>query len=141
MNTPLMERPFPDVEDVLMDLLDPRITATVVATGAELAPPMLQVERVGGGDDGITDRARVRIGAIGKTRPETWALARQVHVFLTQQVVGRIEIRGPLTAAEWPQGVQLDRVVSTGPRQTPERGRDARFVDALYDIDVRRPWW
>lgn len=139
---PLHLRPFPDVENVLMDLLDPRIAATVTATGAELVAPGLQVERVTGPpDDGITDYPRFAITAMGRTRPEAWQLAREVQAFLTAQVPGQVVITGPLTAGEWPGGVMFDSIRAAPPRQQPEQGRNARMVTTLYDGALRRPWW
>jgi len=141
MSVPLMQRPFPDIELVLIDLLDPAFTAAVTATGAELTPPMVQVERVGGADDGITDRPRVRLRAIGATRSLAWRLARETQAYLTTRALGRI-ITGKWTAAEYPAGVMLDAVsTATPPRQVPEAGRAANMVDVIMEIHLRRPWW
>jgi hypothetical protein len=141
VTTPLIQRPFPDIELVLIDLLDPALTAAVTATGAELKPPMVQIERVGGADDGITDRPRVRLRCIGGNRTLAWTLARQTQAFLATQALGRI-ITGPWTQAEYPSGVMLDAVsTATPPRQVPEAGRTANMVDVIMEIHLRRPWW
>ena len=141
MTIPLAEKPFPDIELVLIDLLDPALTATVTATGAELVPPMIQVERVGGSDDGITDRPRVRVRAIGANRSQAWKLARETQAFLTNRATS-VLIKGRWTATEWPGGIQLDSVsTATPPRQIPEEGRTANMVDLIMEIHLRRPWW
>lgn len=138
MSAPLA--PFPDIELVLLDLLDP-YGETVTATDVDDPPDgTIQVERIGGPDDGITDRPRVRITIYGRDRRAAWALSRQL-----QQVVlasGGTQVTGPMTAEEYPAGVLLDLArTATPPRQLAEQGRNARIVETIYEFHLRRPWW
>jgi hypothetical protein len=143
--TDLLTKPFPDIELVLMDLLAPAFPAATVVTAlpTNLTGKILQVQRVGGSDDGITDRPRVRISAFAGTRSQSWELARLVGAFLNSKGTSTL-IQGPETATEYPGGVQLDSVsTATPPRQVAEGTptRDARVVDTTYEVHLRRPWW
>ena len=143
--TDLLAKPFPDIELVLLDLLDPLLPGVEVVTAlpTTLTGKIVQVERVGGADDGITDRPRVRIRCFAPTRSASWAQARQVQALLATKGTTTL-ITGSETAAEYPGGVQLDAVsTATPPRQMPEgtATRDARVVDTTYEVHLRRPWW
>lgn len=142
--TDLLAQPFPDVELVLMDFLAQLPGVTVVtATGETLSGRVVQVERVGGNDDGITDRPRVRLRCYADTRPNAWRLARDAQALLLSKAAATL-ITGPETADEYPRGVQIDSVsTSTPPRQVPEgtATRSARVVDTTYEVHLRRPWW
>jgi hypothetical protein len=143
--TDLLSKPFPDIELVLLDLLTPAFPAANVVTAlpTELKGKILQVQRVGGSDDGITDRPRVRVTTFAGTRTASWDLARKVGAFLNARGTTTL-ITGPETAAEYPGGVQLDSVsTATPPRQVAEgtATRDARVVDTTYEVHLRRPWW
>lgn len=131
--------PFPDAESVMMDLLDPH-GETVTATPETIEPGLIQVERIGGPDDGVTDRPRVRVTCFGATRATAWAMTRA-----TQQVVlasGGTMVTGPETAAEYPGGVLIDKAfTATPPKQVPESGRGSRQIETVYEIHLRRPWW
>lgn len=132
--------PYPDIELVLLDLLDP-YGETVTATSVDdPAPRTIQIERIGGPDDGVTDRPRVRVTVYGGDRREAWALTREL-----QQVVlasGGSMVTGPMTAEEYPAGVLLDIArTATPPRQLAEQGRNARIVETIYEFHLRRPWW
>lgn len=135
----MAEGPFPDIEAVFLDLLD-GLAETVTATGPTITPPLIRIVRIGGADDGVTDRPRVQLVHYGHTRRDAWALARQ-----TQQVVlaaaGSI-VTGPETVEEYPGGVLLDvTATATPPRQLDEQGRDERSVETIYEVHLRRPWW
>lgn len=142
--TDLLAQPFPDIELVLLDFLAAIPDAQVVtATGDTLTGRVIQVERVGGNDDGITDAPRVRLRCYGTTRPDAWRLARDAQALLLRHGASTL-ITGPETAAEYPRGVQLDVVsTATPPRQAPEgtATRSVRVVDTTYEIQLRRPWW
>jgi hypothetical protein len=143
--TDLLATPFPDIELVLLDLLDPLLPGVSVVTAlpTTLAGQIVQVERVGGSDDGITDRPRVRVRCFAGGRSPSWALARQVQALLSTKGTTTL-IVGPETAGEYPRGVQLDAVsTATPPRQMPEgtATRDSRVVDTTYEVHLRRPWW
>ncbi|WP_455550660.1 phage tail termination protein [Amycolatopsis lurida] len=80
--------PFPDAETVLLALLEP-LAPTVTATPADLTPPLIRVQRVGGSDDGITDHPRMEIACYGKDRAQAWQLAEHCR----QLVLGCIRTR------------------------------------------------
>lgn len=124
-----------------MDLLDPQVAGPVVtALPTTLTAPLTQVERIGGVDNGVTDRPRVRITSFGATRQLAWRSAREIQQILAA-APGTL-ITGPSIAPEYPSGVMFDRVAtSTGAKQVPELGRDARQVETVYEVDLRRPWW
>lgn len=143
--TDLLSKPFPDIELVFLDLLSPAFPAAEVVTAlpTTLTGKIIQVQRVGGSDDGITDRPRVRVTTFAGSRAQSWDLARQVGAFLNHRGTTTL-VQGPETAAEYPGGVQLDSVsTATPPRQLAEGTptRDARVVDTTYEVHLRRPWW
>lgn len=132
--------PFPDAELVAMDLLDP-FGDTVTATPAPTIPNgLIQVERVGGGDDGVTDRPLVRVTCFGSTRKAAWDMTRAI-----QQVVlaaGATMVTGPNTIEDYPGGVLIDKTrTASPPKQVPESGRGSRQIETVYEIHMRRPWW
>lgn len=133
--------PYPDVELVLMDLLDPLIGGPVVtALPTAISPPLTQVERIGGADNGVTDRARMKITSFGATRQLAWQSARQIQQIIIASP-GTL-VTGPNTAPEYPGGVLIDRATTaTAAKQIPELGRDARQIETVYEVDLRRPWW
>lgn len=133
--------PWPDAELVVMDLLA-GYGSTVTATPPEQIPPgMIQVERIGGPDDGVTDKPRIKITCYGdRTRASAWALSREV-----QQAVlsaGGTMVTGRHTATEYPRGVLIDLArTATPPKQVPESGSGSRQIETVYEIHLRRPWW
>ncbi|QXV57350.1 hypothetical protein CVV72_10220 [Amycolatopsis sp. TNS106] len=80
--------PFPDAETVLLALLEP-LAPTVTATPADLVPPLIRVQRVGGSDDRITDYPRMEVACYGRDRAEAWQLAEQCR----QLVLGSVRTR------------------------------------------------
>jgi hypothetical protein len=132
--------PFPDIELVLLDLLDP-YGDTVTATSVDDPPNgTIQIERIGGPDDGITDRPRVRVTVYGRDRRAAWDLTRQLQQAIL--AAGGAMVTGPATAEEYPSGVLLDLArTATPPRQLGEQGRNARIVESIYEFHLRRPWW
>lgn len=131
--------PFPDAELVAMDLLDP-FGDTVTATPTQLPPGLIQVERIGGADDGVTDRPLIRVTCFGVSRVAAWNMTRA-----TQQAVlaaGGTMVTGSNTAAEYPKGVLIDKTrTASPPKQVPESGRGSRQIETVYEIHMRRPWW
>lgn len=126
--------PFPDAELVAMDLLAP-LGATVTQTSEDLAPPVVQVQRVGGTDDGITDRPRVQVTYFGATRPLAWELAGQGRQ-LIQAARGTV-----VTGTNVPSGVFIDTTsTDVGGVQVPDPNRDIRKVIETYSLSYRRPW-
>lgn len=124
---------FPDAELVALDLLAP-IAATVTHTDESLTAPAVQVQRIGGSDDGITDRPRVQVRCYGATRAEAWSLGEQVR----QRVLAAA---GTGVTGEYVTDVLIDSARTVTPvQQLPERNPDLRVVTATYELSMRRPW-
>ncbi|MCA1191617.1 hypothetical protein [Saccharopolyspora sp. 6V] len=119
--------PWPDAEVVACDLLNP-LAAAVTSTPEKIAPPLIVVERVGGGDDGITDRARIEVSILAATRRESWRLAREA-----QQLV-------LAASGEMVGGVLVDYAATeSDPAQRDYENPDLRLVMAVYRLEFRRP--
>ncbi len=124
---------WPDIELVCLDLLAP-VGNTVTATGTDVPAGTIQVERIGGPDDGITDRPRVQVTAYGRTRAHAWQLIGQCR----QRILAS---GGTLVSGQNVTNVLIDLArTATPPRQLPEFGRGARVVQAVFEFHVRRPW-
>jgi hypothetical protein len=121
------QRPFPDAERVAVELLHPLAPAMVV-TPRQITEPIIQVRRVGGTDDGVTDFARIEVGCIAFTRHEAWHLAEAVR----QRILNaRATVHG---------GALIDRTaVEIAPQQIPDENPDIRRVVATYRLSMRRP--
>lgn len=118
---------FPDAELVVMDLLAD-LGTTVTATPETITGPMIRVQRVGGADDGITDRPRVEVVCYHSTRPLAQALAG-----LCRQ---RIAAAGGTLAGS----VLIDRTaVESASLNDTYRNPDVRSVPAFYRLEWRRP--
>ena len=123
---------FPDAELVVMDLLTP-VGVTVTATSENLAPPVVVVQRVGGADDGVTDRPRVQVVCYGATRPAAWALAEQAR-----QIV--LAASGTAVTGTNVTNVFLDSTRTETPSvQLPDPNQSVRAVTAVYRLSYRRP--
>ncbi|MER5671158.1 hypothetical protein [Pseudonocardia alni] len=126
----MTERPFADAEVVVLDVLSP-VTPTVpvvTATPPNFAPPMVQVQRLGGSDNGITDYPNVAVTCYGADRPSAWAMAEQCR-----QLV--------LSAAHTEHAdVLVDTASTVTPAaQLPDPRADLAVVTALYRLGMRRP--
>nr|WP_181771284.1 hypothetical protein [Amycolatopsis pittospori] len=119
--------PFPDAETVLLALLEP-VAPTVTATPADLAPPLIRVQRVGGSDDGITDHPRMEIACYGKDRAQAWQLAEQARQLVLGSVRTRID------------GVLIDNArTDNPPTQVPyATTEDIRRVVSYFRLAWRR---
>jgi hypothetical protein len=121
------------MELVLLDLLAP-IGPTVTSTGTDVPAGTIQVERIGGPDDGVTDRPRMQVTGFGRTRQHAWQIIGQCR----QRILAS---GGTLVSGENVQNVFIDLArTATPPRQLPEFGRGARIVQAVFEIHVRRQW-
>ncbi|MFK0249281.1 hypothetical protein ACIQUM_31670 [Amycolatopsis azurea] len=120
--------PFPDAETVLLALLEP-LAPTVTATPADLVPPLIRVQRVGGSDDGITDYPRMEIACYGKDRAQAWQLAEQCR----QLVLGSVRT--------YVDGVLIDNArTDNPPTQVPyATTEDIRRVVGYFRLAWRRP--
>jgi len=124
--------PYPDAELVMMDLLQP-VAPTVTATDQTLTGRTIQIQRVGGTDDGVTDRPVLQVTCMATTRTEAWAMARDVQ----QRVLaaGGTAVTGTRVA-----GVYIDSTRTvTPPDQLPDRNPGIRPVSAQYRLGLRRP--
>jgi len=123
---------FPDAELVMMDLLAP-VGVTVTATDENLMPPVVLVQRMGGPDDGVTDRPRVQVVCYGPTRPAAWALAEQAR----QIVLGA---GGTAVTGTNVTNVFLDSTRTETPSvQLRDPNQSVRAVTAVYRLSYRRP--
>lgn len=130
------EPPWPDAELVLLDLLKPLVPAgtTVTQTDEDLTPPCIQVQRIGGTNDGITDRPLMQVTAYGRTRPDAWELARAVEQHI-------LAAGGTAVSGEHVTTVLIDHTeTSTAGRQTPYVNPDIRTVISDFRLDFRRQY-
>jgi hypothetical protein len=120
--------PFVDAELAVMDVLE-AIAPAVAWTGTDLADalPQIQVRRVGGDDDGTTDRARVVVSVFAGRA----AQARELAEAARQRLVSH--------AHATPSGV-IDKVrTEVGPQPVPTSDPAAvRRRDAIYRVFLRR---
>lgn len=118
---------FPDVEEAVTALLDP-VAPSVTSTPASFTPPMVQVQRVGGEDDGITDWPVVQVTCYGGTRAAAWQMAEDCR----QRILA--------SQGEVPAGILIDFARTVTPsQQIPDPRADLRVVTATYRLGLRRP--
>lgn len=120
--------PYVDVERALMDLLD-QVAPSELWTDETLPGtlPTIQVRRVGGDDNGITDRARVSVTVYAARTSQAKDLAEQARQLL---------LDGPHTT---PNGVIDKATTEVGPQHAPTRDPDTvRARDAIYRVRLRR---
>lgn len=110
-----------------MALLAP-VAPTVTATPADLQPPIIRVQRVGGSDDRITDRPRMEIACYGIHRAQAWQLAEHCRTVI---------LASPRTTVD---GVLIDTArTDNPPTQVPyATSKDTRRVLAYYRLSWRR---
>lgn len=122
------EKQFPDVEAVLLNLLE-TVAPTYTATPEPLNPPIIRVIRVGGGVDrhGVTDQARVEVACFGTERDASRQLNEDARRLLLN------------TQATSVDGIFIDRIrEDTAPVQIPYEAPDVRRVVSNYVVSVRR---
>lgn len=128
---------FPDVEEVVLALIEltPALGNAVQTTPAEMADTVvIRVLRVGGGDDGITDRALVDVTVFAPK----YAQAREVAEQVRQRMLAAGGKKVPTTSR--PSGVLIDRcVTATGPQEIPYDNPELRRKPATYRVELRRP--
>lgn len=119
---------YPDAEVVVMALLE-SLAPTVTSTPDTLTGPLIRVQRIGGADDGITDRPRIEVACYAPTRTAAHTLQQQC-----QQLI--LAARCTVVA-----GCLIDRTTTdTGPIQPPRYpNQDVRWVPAIYRMEWRRP--
>lgn len=121
---------YADVEALLVIYLAgiPDVTGTSVELPANILTrlPFIQINRVGGSDDYITDSATVDVDVFHSTRAEASALARVVHAAM---------MRLRHTAVN---GVLVDSVETvTGPQWINYEDENLQRYVATYQIDSR----
>lgn len=118
---------FPDAEDVGLELL---ATAGDVrlATPVDLVPPIIVVRKVGGTDDGITDRPRLEVQVYESSRVAARDLAEQCR---------QIVLAAPATQVA---GVSIDKTATeTSPTFVDYGIRTVHRYIATYRLEYRRP--
>lgn len=103
------------------------LAPTATSTPDDITGVLIQAVRVGGTDDGITDRPRMLVVSYGPTRPMAQALASQVRSAMD-------DLGGSMVG-----DVLVDRVsTDTAPIGSPYRNPDVRAVPAYYRLEWRR---
>ena len=122
---------YPDVELVLIELLGQFVTGpqnigTSTPNTLSDVLPFVRVNRYGGPDDGVTDRAAVDVDSYAARRADAITLARTIHAFLTA---------GPHKV-----GPNLIDLVTTqvGVVERPRVAGDIRRFGGTYTVSCRR---
>lgn len=124
---------FADVEDVVMALLD-EVAPTVTIPPPSFVAPLVQVTRVGGPDDGITDRPLVYVACYGATYPAAKAMAEQCRQIILAAGCTAVALAG------YPYGVLIDRTETVSPpAELPSDSADMRRKVATFRLELRRP--
>ncbi len=127
---------FPDIEDVLMAYL------SAIAPTDTVVPPKgvdgIEIARVGGTDDGITDYPRVEITCYAEDRNTCKNMAEDVRQAMQNDVIRANPIEYDDGQLAW--SVQIDRSDTDTPAENvgyknPERRRKPAF----YRLALRRP--
>lgn len=121
---------YPDVQLLVCEALAgyaaPQNIGTVTPADLQDRLPFLRVHRIGGGDDFITDLARVDVEVHAGTAAQAWSLAREIQ----QQLIS--------APARTSSGV-LDRCrTESGPQEIPHTNDAVRLVITTYRVAVRR---
>lgn len=121
------EEPFPDIEAVLIEYLG-SLAPTGETNPDEITGPFIRVNRVGGFDDGFTDRPRVEIACHALTRREAQRLS---------EVARQWVLACDSTDAA---GVFIDHAMTESQAgRTPYQNEDVRRIAANYRLSLRRP--
>lgn len=120
---------FPDAEAVGCDIVDAALAPVraVTETPPNFEPPLVQVQRASGDDNGVTDRPTLQVTCYGTTRAQAWALAEQAREALhnaAHTTVNRVLVDSVRTV--------------NPPAQLPDPRRDLRVVVSSYRLGFRR---
>lgn len=127
MTAGLDQDAYPDIEAVLIDYLK-SLADTGEQTPESFEGPFIRVNRVGGFDDGLTDRPRVEIACYSPTRRQSQQMSEQVRQMM-------LACDGTDVA-----GVFVDHVITESQAgRTPYANEDVRRIAAVYRLSVRRP--
>jgi hypothetical protein len=127
--------PFPDAEDVVMALLE-SLATTTTSTPVTLEDdgPVIKVTRVGGTDDGITDRPLVEVACFATTYEAARQLGRQVLVTTLASVNTKV------VTPDYPGGVLVDVAeTASSPQRVPYDNPDLQRKIGTFRFAWRRP--
>jgi hypothetical protein len=123
---------FPDAEAVMCDLIEPFApAATFLDEDWEKNLPQVQVNRIGGSADDVTDTARLQVAVYNVDRASTWDLASQIREAVLNAAD---DIDNPA-----PGGVLIDSATeAVAGQQVPDLDPDDRRVISTYELSFRR---
>ncbi len=128
---------FPDAEAVGMALLDPVAPGQVWQTTPEqIAVPLIQVLRVGGTDNGITDAPLLFVACYGVGEggyDEAKGMAEQCRQIILAAGSTAVVVNG------LPVFIDSTRTAAP-PVETPRDNPDLRRKTATYRLTYRRPF-
>lgn len=126
---------FPDIQEVLMVYLAPlgeTNTEPPIDTDAGIG---IQINRVGGSSDQISDYPRVQITCHHPDPRGASLLARKVANRMEDIAGNAIEVEGE------PKPICVDSCrVDTPPEADPYENPDARREVAFYALSLQKPW-
>lgn len=126
---------FPDIEDVLMAFLTPLGETDTEPPDPDEGGRGIQINRVGGHDDGISDYPRVMIVCHDPDPRAASKLARQVANYMERIVDAEIDVE------DEPKPIGVDSCrVDTPPEAEPFENPDVRRVVAYYALSLSKPW-
>lgn len=124
---------FPDLEQVAEDLAAPygyacKFLPEDFDARISSGEAVILVARVGGTDDGVTDRALIQVAVYGVDRPTAWDTSRAIQTSVQALQwggqVGDVFVDSTSTAA--------------GRIQVPDVDPDDRRVITIYQLEARR---
>lgn len=124
---------FPDLEQAAEDMAAPlgyacKFLPDDFDARLERGEAVILVARVGGKDDGVTDRALIQFAVYGQTRTIAWDTARAL-----QTSVKALEYGGQVG------DIWIDSTATAAGRiQVPDVDPDDRRVITIYQLDARR---
>lgn len=117
---------YPNVEDVLCDLLDP-IAPTDTWRDPSRGLPIIIVRRIGGREDGVTDRPAVRVQVEADDYPQARDLAATVRGIILESGCTNVN------------GVLIDTANEvTAQQQTPAFNPEDNNVTSTYVLSFRK---
>lgn len=135
---------YPDAEVLVCDMLTehlPQQHGAVVVTflpddadaRIDAGGVVILVERIGGTDDGVTDRAEVQVSTWASTRPVAWKTSRAVSSIITSYRAG-----GPVHTPQGPALFVDTTAVTDTATQISTQDPQERRVVGTFRVDTRR---
>lgn len=126
---------FPDIQEVLMVYLAP-LGETDTAEPQEQSEWIgIQINRVGGHNDGISDYPRVQITCHHPDPRGASLLARRVANYMERIIDASIVVE------DEPKPIGVDSCrIDTPPEAEPYENPDARREVAYYALSLQKPW-